>query len=602
MPISTFGIFSAVCIVINYIFVLTLTPSAIIINEMMLERQKAHFMDKEKAGIPVWDISRVFFACFARRCGCTPCVEGKRSIPEAPTVVAEPEKYRRYKNLVRSRKGAHAVIGLLTVLLCFLGYRASQLEPPLELERWLPDEHMLQESYDVNDKFVSKSDDEYATLQIVWGMKGLDDSDYNHWDPPCSCTKSSGCTGWKYSPEDCRGRTVYDDNFDLFDSETQTAIYEACNLMETWTCNAKDCEFGLLNRPDTTICFLKAFDSWVLSTKGDSTSNLVASGTSTARRTYMTYLQEFRRSAYPLDDASKSYDQIIGFTSKRSADYGPSYVQIQAKMTMPLLTPLAAKRPIERRAEKLLDEIYTPASAKHVFQYTFDWTWSVTQQGTVDGMSAGMAFAFPLALVVLVAVTANYVIAGLAIISVCAVVASVLGVCESIFGWSLGTGEAIAGVMVIGLAIDYTIHLGHMYVHAGRHEHLPTREQRFEYAVDKMMGTVIGGAITTCGAGFMMFFAIQAFFTKMATLLTFTIFFSALYAAFWFMPILYWYGPSNNDFDIPFGQYYKFIRNKYMKEKGSSEAVTSVPPSDGAEPQVEKALEVQMTTAETSPI
>ena len=55
MPISTFGIFSAVCIVINYIFVLTLTPSAIIINEMMLERQKAQGDQEEGAaeGFPI---------------------------------------------------------------------------------------------------------------------------------------------------------------------------------------------------------------------------------------------------------------------------------------------------------------------------------------------------------------------------------------------------------------------------------------------------------------------------------------------------------------------------------------------------------------------
>ena len=65
-----------------------------------------------------------------------------------------------------------------------------------------------------------------------------------------------------------------------------------------------------------------------------------------------------------------------------------------------------------------------------------------------------------------------------------------------------------------------------MYVHGGRHEKLETREERFEYAIDKMLGTVFGGAITTCGAGFMMFFCIQTFFTKMATLLTMTIIFA----------------------------------------------------------------------------
>jgi predicted RND superfamily exporter protein len=249
-------------------------------------------------------------------------------------------------------------------------------------------------------------------------------------------------------------------------------------------------------------------------------------------------------------------------------------------MTMPLLTSLAEKKPIERRTEMLLDAIDKPTTAKHVFQYTFDWTWSVTQQNTVEGMSNGMAFALPLAFLVLVVVTANYVVALAAIISVCGVVGSVLGVCQVWLGWYLGTGEAIAGVMVIGLAVDYTIHLGHMYVHAGRHEGYATREERFEYAIDKMMGTVRGGAITTCGAGAMMFFTIQYFFTKMAILLTLTIIFSATYSILWFMPLMYWYGPSNEDYDTPFKKWYKDIRNKMKGSQGNSAQPSSVQESD----------------------
>ena len=33
-------------------------------------------------------------------------------------------------------------------------------------------------------------------------------------------------------------------------------------------------------------------------------------------------------------------------------------------------------------------------------------------------------------------------------------------------GWSLGVAESIAGVIVIGFSVDYTVHLGHIYKEA----------------------------------------------------------------------------------------------------------------------------------------
>jgi len=58
-------------------------------------------------------------------------------------------------------------------------------------------------------RYLSLGDDQYAKMHVVWGMKGLDDSDYNPYDPPCCCTKASGCAGWKYSKPTCRGTVKY---------------------------------------------------------------------------------------------------------------------------------------------------------------------------------------------------------------------------------------------------------------------------------------------------------------------------------------------------------------------------------------------------------
>ena len=66
----------------------------------------------------------------------------------------------------------------------------------------------------------------------------------------------------------------------------------------------------------------------------------------------------------------------------------------------------------------------------------------------------------------------------------------------------------------------------------------------------------------------------------MAILLTLTIIFSATYSILWFMPLMYWYGPSNEDYDTPFKKWYKDIRNKMKGSQGNSAQPSSVQESD----------------------
>jgi hypothetical protein len=374
-------------------------------------------------------------------------------------------------------------------------------------------------------------------------MKSLDDSEYNVYDPSCSCTKELGCTGYTYSKPDCRGTVVYDEHFDLFHAETQEVLRGACSSLKSWPCHADKCDFGLLVRPNSTVCFLPAFEAWASSAKAADVKAMV--GDEAQRGAYMDLLFEFRGSQYPLGDSSKSYDEVIGFTGKRLVHQGPSYVQVQATMTMPLLMPLAGKYKIQDAARAYVDSIPTPATARHVFQHTFDWVWGWTQAGTVQGLTSGMAIAFPVAFLALLLATTNFVLAFFACVSVGGIVATVLGYCY-LNGWALGPPEAIAGVMVIGLSVDYTIHLAHMYDHAAFEVGAETRLERCIFAANTMVGTVLGGAITTCGAGAFMFLCVQSFFYKMATLICFTIAFSVVYALFWFLPLMTLIGPEGD--------------------------------------------------------
>ena len=69
--------------------------------------------------------------------------------------------------------------------------------------------------------------------------------------------------------------------------------------------------------------------------------------------------------------------------------------------------------------------------------------------------------------------------------------------CKAVFGWELGISESIAAVIVIGFAVDFTVHLAHMYVDSAA----PTRGEKMAHSARTMGLTVVMGGITTMGAG-----------------------------------------------------------------------------------------------------
>ena len=83
--------------------------------------------------------------------------------------------------------------------------------------------------------------------------------------------------------------------------------------------------------------------------------------------------------------------------------------------------------------------------------------------------------------------------AAYATLTVALITGSLLGGVKIAFNFALGIGEAIAGNMVIGLSIDYTLHLSHAYMHAKALD----REGKLLEAATTMGVTVLAGAFTT---------------------------------------------------------------------------------------------------------
>jgi len=146
----------------------------------------------------------------------------------------------------------------------------------------------------------------------------------------------------------------------------------------------------------------------------------------------------------------------------------------------------------------------------------------------------------PVAALVLLLTSGNILIALYAVVSIASIVGIVLGFCKWAMDWDLGAAQCIAGVIVIGFSVDYCVHIGHMYMAAKSQ----TARGRTQYALSTMGSTVLGGAITTFGAGLLLFTCQLNILKTMAVLISLTIVVSLTYALVFFCRVVYPFGPK----------------------------------------------------------
>uniref|UniRef100_A0A7S2CWY4 SSD domain-containing protein n=1 Tax=Haptolina brevifila TaxID=156173 RepID=A0A7S2CWY4_9EUKA len=145
---------------------------------------------------------------------------------------------------------------------------------------------------------------------------------------------------------------------------------------------------------------------------------------------------------------------------------------------------------------------------------------------------------------VLLVVTLNVVVALYATITVAYVIASVMG-CIVACGLKDGMYENIFTILVVGMSIDYAVHLAHFYTHAAG--------SRYEKAQEALYGvgaSVLGGAATTVGAGSTLLFCVAMFFYVQGLFILFTALCALLHSFAFLMPLFMIAGPVGQQGDL----------------------------------------------------
>ena len=171
---------------------------------------------------------------------------------------------------------------------------------------------------------------------------------------------------------------------------------------------------------------------------------------------------------------------------------------------------------------------------------------------TVKQMQSGAYIAagttLGIASVTMMISTQNVIVTLYAIFSILTIlVTTIAGVVS--MGWTLGFLEGICFVILIGLSVDYVVHIGHAYAHAARHEGV-TRRECARAALGVMGFPVLSAAFTTLCAALALLQATIEFFTKFGTIVVLSSIFSSIVAVVLFIALLATIGPTDGLGDV----------------------------------------------------
>lgn len=582
IPIASFGIFAALCVIMNFALVLTVTPCVVLIHHRRKVRRQRRRQERREGSsknlelaetkqdgetvvvktedIPVGEENQAIVEDEppARKKKCLCCfgpisfcdggwirnylslimtgngnketlIDGalKREAKTAQELAkariaqlengGEQDKRANALSILRKPVALFLVFGMAAYGVSMAVF-ASRLTPPNEPEVWFQRRHMATKVNKLfDDGYGSNDATYYPTLSIVWGMDKIKRG--KSFDP--------------YVPHKSRGDVKYSSNpIALHTPQAQAQVLSACDNLVTFNCES-GCDGETLTQPNSTLCFLREFETWHAAEYSEPMDGLESTE-------FNSRLRVFRDTTTPANPDYSSWENYIGFV-----DNELRFIRLDSSLSMGQEESIVKKRMVIRRTNKFVSQYcrqIEDSGLPDVWQFSYAWIWYKSQQSLVTGLLTGMAIAFPVAFITLVFATQNVVLAFFAIVTIGFIVSSVLGLAW-LLGWALGIKESVAGVIVIGLSVDYTIHLGHLFDSARHEQNLYSREDKFVFAMVSMGPTVLAGAVTTAGAAIFLLLCQLTFFTQMGILILATIISSLIYSLFFYMPLLYTLGP-----------------------------------------------------------
>merc|ERR1719277_510176 len=126
--------------------------------------------------------------------------------------------------------------------------------------------------------------------------------------------------------------------------------------------------------------------------------------------------------------------------------------------------------------------------------------------------------------------------------------------CLPLLGFSLGIFESVGLIVVLGLSVDYTVHIAHSYnearIEGSCESKASEREQRASHAMTEMGISVLSGAITTLLASLFLLPSKFMFYHVFGIFMLTTVVVSTLISLTLLPALLMLFGPAGSAGDL----------------------------------------------------
>mmetsp|Transcript_29797 Transcript_29797/g.54761 ORF Transcript_29797/g.54761 Transcript_29797/m.54761 type:complete len:1140 (-) Transcript_29797:156-3575(-) len=513
--LQSFGIFAAFVILIDYVLVMTLFCTAVVIYHNRYENS----------------------ACFGCCCPCG--LVDPSNTEEARLALEGNEEIQRDRisEFFKVKVAGFIKVPLHRLILgvLFLTWFAiaiwqmSLIEATKESEQFLDEDHPLQKSVTLlNTHFPTADDDLGLKVHFVVGVDEIDRTGVN----------------LLLDPENY-GSPNFVAGFD-FNEKCQEDLVTFCDELKTAP-KYKD----LIKRKSglgSVYCFVEELAAY--NVKGDLTGdeycNFVRQGEWKNKNWQVNpndlseimprFLKE--RSCFDensLETTSERYQDEIGWNGLNLM-----YASISTESNV--LDPFGVGGEAQTRGEydqfvdiaKEQEKIISQSCGGAVTMTDLDGIFvfmnnqSIYVRSAIQSAVLGVAIAFG----VLLISTRVFHLALFASITIMSVLASVVGTMVML-GWTLGSIESTLIGIIAGFSVDYVVHLAHAYEIAKGDTY-----DRITEAFSDLGISVFNGMITSVAASIPLFFCQLQFFAKFGTFLCLTIAYSWIFANFGFMTLL----------------------------------------------------------------
>ena len=510
MPVSAFSCWAAVIVFCDYILVVTVYPSLLIIHELYISE-------------------------YEKKCLCYLC--NRYYLCEISD--GNINKFNRVERFFGTKFSGFVIrfrfvfVLLFSVLFGVSVYFAMLIEPKNENDQWFFDSHYMQSVINFENKFYGNDFNDLVYIDVIWGIDGVNRQN----------------TDW-YDPSDY-GKIKWDDGFDMSMPETQLFMYDMCvNLTNNRNLVYDNDNCNFQNIVDYSISINASFPWTYTNVNNANYSN------KTQKEEFAMFLYNFSQSDYGADMVNDDLIFVQLYIDDDDNDSTDNNYQVKAELryiglnlpsTVQWDSTLSESLRVRNLWQKWLKNNFynnpkCPTGVCKPIQASYRWAWLQSRVEFTTTAIQGILIAIPLTFGVLIFSTRSVYVSVFATFTIAGVIVCELGLI-SLLDWEFGVSESVSAVIMIGFSIDYTVHIGNAYLECKTSKE---RNKRISYALLTMAISIVSGAVTTVITTSFLLIPPIIFFQKMAILFITTIIFSIAWAMVFFTSLLAIFGPSND--------------------------------------------------------